>query len=43
MPLKFVTQTSHTSSKIQYKPEDNRTFTPFMNKHLLSGCSTTIR
>jgi len=42
MPLKFLMQTSHTSSKIQYKPLVNRTFTPFINKHLLSSCSTTI-
>jgi len=25
MPLEFLTQTSHTSSKIQYKLQDNRT------------------
>jgi len=25
MPLKFLTQTSHTSSKIQYKPQDKWT------------------
>jgi len=24
-PLKFLRQTSHTSSMIQYKPQDNRT------------------
>jgi len=33
-PLKFLMQTSHISSKIakiQYKPQDNRTFTPLMN------------
>jgi len=25
MPLNFLTQTSHTSGKILYKPKDNRT------------------
>jgi len=39
MPLKILTQTNYTSSKIQYKPQDNRTL---MNKCLLSGCSTTV-
>jgi len=26
MPLKLLTQTSQTSSKIQYKPQHNRTW-----------------
>jgi len=25
MPIQILTQTSHISSKIQYKPQDNRT------------------
>jgi len=35
-------KTSRISSKIQYKPQDKRTFTPLMNKHSLSGCGTTV-
>jgi len=42
MPLKVLTQTSHTSSKIQHKHQDNRTLLILMHKHLLSDCSTTI-
>jgi len=42
-PLKFLMRTSHTISKIQYKPQDDRTFTLFYEqlKHLLSGCRST--
>jgi len=41
-PLKFLTQTSHTSSKIHYRPQYNQTFILSMNKHFLYGCSTTV-
>ena len=41
MPLKFVMQTSRSgSSNIQYKSHDNGTFTPLMNKRLLSKLTT---
>jgi len=42
MPSKFLTQTSHTSSRIQHKVQDNQTFTLLMNQQLLSSCSSTV-
>jgi len=32
----FNANLSHKNDKIQYKPQDNRTFTTLMNQHLLS-------